>query len=606
MNTYSLMSRASGEAFSHEECTKDLQRLIEETTKDNYHDCIVYLLVLKEHIVEIKQEKKEEFERAFEEFKAHAKSISEEEWHRLIDKTHYITHKEEKIEENRSVFLINLVIETLIRTGAAEIERAIEVYLEEEMKDPRTQTQKNISSEIVEEILENITKLSESEQKSKMKMVSKLLTAEHIPIIMAYVHSLSKVLLISLYVNNRDVYSKLLSEFTSKAETSEEYLLLEHFPEIDIDQILQKLDKSTSIFKLLDRIIKTRLIYQDRIVDHVISYIKKGGSRTKAIGFIKDNLSSFIDKVRSIGLGCEEVLLLADKDNDLLQYVFVILHSLKNELKEKRVINYQKKEKRLSLLISAISTELSNLPEEVISRFIEYAHRTDPDLLSKICIGLFRLKQPSEELVDILTKIVSNKKEKTTTSFVFTSLPYLKERQKYELIEEYLVDDVSLTLFLRMIRPEDIFMYAHGIDDARTDTEDRHTGEKILNLCWNRPEVFTDRVISLSLENIVKMRKISSMFGTTVRKCLKKHTNMKPFVVNLVKREWKRLFAENKKEITKVLELLGVGALEILLSIEEKEMCEILKESKELKERMEEYLSKQPKYIREKYKRAIQ
>ncbi|KAI5189221.1 hypothetical protein NEMIN01_0387 [Nematocida minor] len=612
MNAFLMSPQCSG-SFTYDDCIKDIKKLTEETEEHNYHYCIVYLLVLKEQIVEITPEKKEEFESAFQNLKKHAKKISDKEWHSLIENASYITHKEEKIEENRSSSLINLVIETLIRTSSADIERAIEVYLEEEMKDPRTQTQKSVSSEIIEEILENISKLPEKEKRQKIRTVSKLLKKEHTPILIKYVHSLSKVLLLSLYLTNKKVYNSLHDEFFKKAETPEEYALLEHFPQLDLPQILRLLHKNSSIFKLLDRIIKTRPVHRDKIVDFVIEYISSGGSRTKSINFIKDNLSCFIDKVQSIGLGCEEVLLLSQSDPSLLNYAFTIMHSLKVELKEKRVANAQKKERRLSLLISALATELSSLSApattdsssdsspstdrslDTVSAFVKEAHKTDPDLLSKVCIALFRMHPPAAELVSTLSVLVQSN---TTRSFVFTALPYLDNSQKFTLLQEYLTDDVSLTLFLRMLQPVDIFVHAHTLPPG--------DASRVLGLCWGRPDVFTDRVVSSALGEVCRGDHLPPVFSRTVRDALQAHANMRPFIAGLMKREAPRLLAESAGEVVKILEALKEGAIEVCLCMTEEELPLVLRKSRDIAKRFREYLRTQPRHIREKYREITQ
>ncbi|EIJ94619.1 hypothetical protein NEPAR06_0111 [Nematocida parisii] len=594
-----LMNRISGKSIEYPGCMQDIKELIGGTSKDNYYYCIVYILLLKEQIINIPETERDrtEFEDVFRRLKVHAKTIAGEEWGSMIDNSTYTIYKEEKSEENRVEILINLVIETLIRTSTADMERQVDAYLQEEINDPRTETktQKNVSQDVIEEILCNLTKLSDRDVKGQVGIVTPLLSEEHIPIILKYLKSLSKVILLSLYLNNKPVYDALQKEFIRK-ESSNDLIALVDFPEIDIDGLLSRLYKSSSVFKTLDIIIKTRLIHRDKIVSTVIEYIKTG-SRTKSIHFIRENLECFLGIIPEIGLGCEEVLLLAERNKVLLNHAFKMMAEIKSEMKDKKrkPVNSQKKEKRLSNLISALASELSNGTDTEIVNFIVPSHEIDADMLSKVCIGLFKAKQPSDTVKEVLSELVT---EDTTTSFVFTVMPYLKDVQKYKLMGKYLVDDVSLSLFTRIIKkPEDIFIYAHTLD---TDT-----GNRIIQLCFTKPEIFTDRILSVAIEEMSKMEVLPILFMETVRNSLKLFSNMKPFLVNLIKREWSRLFRNNQNELIILLESIGMPATEILLSIDEDHFMIILNESHTLKKRMTEYLIKQPMYIQNKYKTLL-
>ncbi|KAI5142621.1 hypothetical protein NEPAR04_1544 [Nematocida parisii] len=594
-----LMNRISGKSIEYPGCMQDIKELIGGTSKDNYYYCIVYILLLKEQIINIPETERDrtEFEDVFRRLKVHAKTIAGEEWGSMIDNSTYTIYKEEKSEENRVEILINLVIETLIRTSTADMERQVDAYLQEEINDPRTETktQKNVSQDVIEEILCNLTKLSDRDVKGQVGIVTPLLSEEHIPIILKYLKNLSKVILLSLYLNNKPVYDALQKEFIRK-ESSNDLIALVDFPEIDIDGLLSRLYKSSSVFKTLDIIIKTRLIHRDKIVSTVIEYIKTG-SRTKSIHFIRENLECFLGIIPEIGLGCEEVLLLAERNKVLLNHAFKMMAEIKSEMKDKKrkPVNSQKKEKRLSNLISALASELSNGTDTEIVNFIVPSYEIDADMLSKVCIGLFKAKQPSDTVKEVLSELVT---EDTTTSFVFTVMPYLKDVQKYKLMGKYLVDDVSLSLFTRIIKkPEDIFIYAHTLD---TDT-----GNRIIQLCFTKPEIFTDRILSVAIEEMSKMEVLPILFMETVRNSLKLFSNMKPFLVNLIKREWSRLFRNNQNELIILLESIGMPATEILLSIDEDHFMIILNESHTLKKRMTEYLIKQPMYIQNKYKTLL-
>ncbi|OAG30868.1 hypothetical protein NEIG_00352 [Nematocida sp. ERTm5] len=594
-----LMNRISGKSIEYPGCIQDIKELIRGTSKNNYYYCIVYILLLKEQIINIPETERDrmEFEDVFRRLKVHTKTIAGEEWSSMIDNSTYTIYKEEKSEENRIEILINLVIETLIRTSTADMERQVDTYLQEEINDPRTETktQQNVSQDVIEEILCNLTKLSDKDVKGQVGIVTPLLSEEHIPIILKYLKNLSKVILLSLYLNNKPVYDALQKEFIRK-ESSNDLIALVDFPEIDINGLLSRLYKSSSVFKTLDIIIKTRLIHRDKIVSTVIEYIKTG-SRTKSIHFIRENLECFLSIIPEIGLGCEEVLLLAEKNKVLLNYAFKMMAEIKSEMKDKKrkPVNSQKKEKRLSNLISALASELSNGTDSEIINFIIPSHEIDADMLSKVCIGLFKAKQPSDTVKEVLSELVT---EDTTTSFVFTVMPYLKDVQKYKLMEKYLVDDVSLSLFTRIIKkPEDIFIYAHKLD---TDT-----GNRIIQLCFTKPEIFTDRILSVAIEEMSKMEVLPILFMETVRNSLKLFSNMKPFLVNLIKREWNRLFKNNQNELIILLESIGISVTEILLSIDEDHFMIILNESPTLKKRMAEYLIKQPMYIQNKYKTLL-
>ncbi|KAH9387489.1 uncharacterized protein NEMAJ01_2385, partial [Nematocida major] len=584
-----LMNRLCCGIFSLSACIKDIEELIERTTPENYHHCIVFLLVLKEKVVELPpaEEADSQFRAAVERLKAHTRRISAEEWAGTVESAGYIVHREEAKEEDKSALLVNLVIETLIRASTADIERAIEMYLEEKMTDPRTQLQKSTSVEIVEEILCNLAKLPEQEIKTALPAVVKLLTQEHVPTLLKYVGEIPKLLLLALYVHNRSVYSEVQKEFL-KNDSPSSLLALEDFPEVDVEEILRRLYKNSAMFRPLDRIIKTRPVYRERIVEEVVKYIPNG-SRTKTVQFVKDNVECFMEKIQEMGLGCEEVLMLAERRKELLEFAFEMMQELKMELRDrkKKPLNAQKKEKRLANLVSALSSELAAGTDGEIGHFIRAAHGIDSELLSKVCIGLFRVKPPAEELKETLSCLVKMGPEKTSASFVFTVLPYLSGAQKFELIEEYLKDDVSMTLFLRLLKPEDVLRHAHTLRKS--------AGRRVLDLAFGRTEVFTDRIVSVTIEEICRMEKLPALFMRTLKKALRAFVNIKPFLVEVLRREWRRLFQGSRADLIRLLEKLGAVSAEILLEVPEEELQEVISASETLREKVLEYVAQQPK-----------
>ncbi|KAI5181941.1 hypothetical protein NEOKW01_2091 [Nematocida sp. AWRm80] len=588
------ISRLSTGTIDPEERISSIERLIRETNKTNYHLCIAYLLIAEEQPLNISEEYEREYRRVFNALKDHAAKISSAEWVETIEKCSCKIIKEEKKEESTLDHLIDLVIEALITTSTTEIERAVESILEEDdTEDPRVQVSSSTSEEAVEEILNSLLQLPTEEAQKRVVDIAKILDNQYIEILLKYLNtSLGKILPLALYVHNPDLYDALENEFKKK-NTPKNYALLEYFPRIDIEMVIKGLYKSSGMFKPLESIMKNRPIYRSRIVEEVIDYIKTG-SRTKCILFIKNNLEYFLERIDDLGLGCEEILQLAEKNPVLLKNAIEMMSLLRVELKEKRQQNYQKKEKRLAGLISTISMYLSNLPEPEISAFIEEKYRIDPDLLSKICLGLFRQKAPGEEIKKLLSRIV---KEKTSPAFVFTVLSYLDNSDKYSLIEEYLTDDISLTLFLRVLKPENIFIYSHQLDS--------NVSQRIITLCFSKPETFTDRIVSFSIERLSEKPELPPHFAKTLQLALKAFPNMKPFIASILKKEWFRLLSNYKQDYIHLLEQVDTSAPEILLSIPYNKLESILMTSKLLKDRVEKYLERQPTYIQNNHKKVL-
>jgi len=570
-----------------------VENVVRGTSKNNCEECIAYLLVVREQSVRAGPGEKERLEALLRRLKKHALKISGEEWRLLIEEAEYTVLDREDVREERNIDrMVALVLEVLIKTSTAEIEQKVDEVLGEERREGGY-SRSNIDAEAVEEALEGLQHLSEEESRHWVGKVVKMLEEAHLPLVVRYVKgALKKVLPLALYVHRREMYDAVERELF-RATSLENFDLLEYFPKIEIENIIRGLQKNSAVFKPLGQILKKRPIHSERIVEEVIAYMKKG-SRTKSIQFVKENLPHFVRKIEKLELGCEEVLQLAEKDASLLHVAFAQMGQLRSDLKEKRQQNYSKKEKRLGSLVTVISTQLGNFLEKELLDFVEESHKKDPDLLAKICSTLFRTKQPEEQTREALSVLI---KGETSSSFVFTALPYIKEELRTGLIGKYLVDELSLVLFLRVLKPEDIFVHVHKLEEEY--------GKKIVQLCLSKPEIFTDRIISFSVARMEEGPELPPLLSYTLTNSLQVFPNMKPFLVSFIKSEWARMYAKQKKDFSKLLERLEGSAPELLLSFSEEVLASLMKTSPVLKKKTEEYLSRQPGYIQKKYKEIV-
>ncbi|KAI5189579.1 hypothetical protein NECID01_0602 [Nematocida sp. AWRm77] len=584
------LKRLAKDVVSAEEAVQGFGALEKQSTEESYHVCVAFFLIMKEQRVDATPEARGKVEKAFERMKKKALKVCPPEWRALVEETQCaFVETEGKREESRSALLINAVLETLIKASTAEIEQAVEKVLGEgEEKDPRSAKATNIDTEIVEEILGDLAHVSKEEKKKYLVLVCKSLHEAHLPALIPHLEgSLGPILPLVLYVHNRELYAKLEQEFfrTLSVRT---FGLIEYFPSVDIDAVLRGLQKSSAMFKPLEKILRTRPIYRERIVKEISEYIKKG-SRTKCVLFIKENLAFFEEQIDSLELGCEEVLQLGEKSPHLLVKAFGMMVGLKADLREKRVQNYQKKERRLGSLVSVLTSQMGNLTEEEMQEFIVEMHKADPDLLGKVCMGLFRLKAPGVSIRLTLSDLVKG----SSPGFVFVSLPYLEEEQRLKLVKSYVVDETSLLLFLRFLKPEKLFVYAHMLEHEKA--------ERIIQLCFRKPEIFTDRIVSLGLTSMIEREPLPELLLQTVSQALALFPNMKPFVISVLKTEWKRFFVHSKAQMVSILKQLDNSATELLLSFDEDVLVQLVHASSKLQARVEEYLRKQPVYIQKKY-----
>ncbi|KAI5184971.1 hypothetical protein NEHOM01_0522 [Nematocida homosporus] len=556
------------------------------------HVRVAWFLALSEQRVLGEVEERVELDKKIEELRTKVLLRSDPRWHRAVRKAKYTV--DSSLNGPVSVagveLLISTVIETLIRTSSVEIDRAVDLVLGNSAdQDPRVVRVQGTDVEIVDEILESLARLPIAEIKKRIVSIAGTLGPEHIETILSHLSGdLGRLLPTALFVHNQVVYDLLEREFF-KRYVVERPGMVEYFPRIDIEAVIKSLHRTSAMFRSLETIARQRPIHRARIVDEICSYIKKG-ARTKCVVFVKDNLSLFTDRIDDLGLSCEELLLLAEKRPELLQKVFIVISELKTSLKEKRQQNHQKKEKRLSSLIAVTAAQLGSLPEETVEQFILEGAAKDPDLLARLCLGLFRLQPPGPQVRRALAKLAA---AGSPPALVFAALPYLEDQQRLRLVKRYLVDDVSLVLFLRVVRPEDLLVHAHGLeaDSAR----------RIIKLCLQRPEAFPDRTVSLALAQMEEFHPLPELFVSTVEAALEAFPNMKPFIVTLIRRTWERLFTANPKGTVRLLERLEAASPELLLSFSEAAIREVLATSEVLRDRLETYLRKQPKYIQSKY-----
>ncbi|KAI5170789.1 hypothetical protein NEFER03_0248 [Nematocida sp. LUAm3] len=555
-----------------------MEYLLENTEKKNIEVAIGYFLAVHDQTIIVPQKKIKTLHNVFSKLKEHVLSIANDEWKNTIENTEYVPlssgeKKEEEQKESTETLLINFLIETLITSTTAEIEKAIDNLMEEtEEMDPRSTKSKDVDIEIMEEILENMSKLPIDEVKKKYAVpISQQMEKKHVGLLLKYIKGdLAKTLPLALYIHNPEIYEKVEKEFFRRI-SQDKHKAIEYFPHIDIDILLRALGKSSTVLKPLDKIIKARPVYREKIVEGICEYIKKG-SRVKTLQFIKDNISYFLEKIDNLNLGCKEVLLLAERESFLLYKAFDMMAEMKSSLKDKKKQNYIQKEKKLTELISIIITQLGNLSREKIDGFIKETHSKDSELLSKVCFGLFRLKAPETETKNEIFSIVS---KGSSSSFAFMVLPYLDEEQRCSLIEKYLVDEMSLSLFLRILSPESILLQAHYLP---TDSATR-----LIDIAFSYPELFPDRTVSSVFSKLEERVPISPLLLQSMSRCLDAFPNMKPFILSIIKNSGERFLSEQKKELLSLLKKLNLSPEEIQKALGSAFYDKIAKKSKESK-----------------------
>lgn len=546
----------------------------------NPHLCLAYLLASKDQIVSAPESAWKRISLLFGTLKESLLGRCSPAWTDLITSSECTL--EERKEENKRDSWIALVLETLIKTTTSEIERVVDEVLGSpaaeggpDASDPRVPVStKSISGEVLKEILRSLGSAPvEKSRRAFILPVVKMLSEEHIPVITRHLRGeVAKPFLLAVFIHRRSIYHALEKE-ALRSDSD----LVRSLPRPNLDLLLSLLSRSPRALKHLEEVLRCRPIYQERVVEGISSYLRKG-SRTRAVAFIRDNFPYFADALDGLGLSCEEVLTVAEKNPHLLAKVFVQIAEVKALLRERQG-NVQKKEKRISALVSVLVAQLASADEACLAEFIKLSCAYDSDLLSRVCLTLFRAAPPTDRIKKVLYLLCAGAGA-PSVSFVFMSIYYLEEREKLQFVGGYLVDDLSLSLFIRSVTPEKIFICAHFQEESIC--------RRIVKLCLGRTETFTDRLVSSCITRLEESSSLPALFLWTVLEALEAFPNMKPFVTGLAKRVWRRVLGgerEERRRLSLLLERLEDAGADLLLSFPEEEIASITEDSEYLRQR---------------------
>lgn len=605
-----VIMRACKEKVQEKDVEKALEILLDIYNKNKVSDTLAYLLASNEQtVISASKEEAEKIIQMHSSLKDKALKDSAPEWREALESIS-IKIVEQKKESNTltKAALIECVIEALIATSAAEIEKAVDLFLGTQRADPRLPETQNLHSEVIREALKILTQIpAERAKDAYIIPVVKMLDVSHAPILIEYLSNTTgsvsapsntsagdtatetaniSAFLLAVFVHNKRLYSELEKEIKNLSPSAiSSFIGL--FPKIDIDTLLDGLSVSPKMLTPLQEVFRRRPIHRKRISDYIITHYLKKGSRTRCLGFIRDNLEYLTDRIEEMALSCEEILLLAEKMPNLLSNAFIQISEISQEVKE-RVGNYQRKEKRASSLLSGLVNQLAQLDTPGVTEFFLSVRGGDGEILGRVSRALFRSNPPNEEIQKILIKILPE----SNSGFALSLLPFLDISYRIYLLPIYLRDDLSMSLFLRVIPPEEILVQALSMAAER--------GKEVLSLCMQRPDAFTDRSISVALTKVEK--ESPKLLSWVLKWSLETFPNMRPFVVALIKRSWKTLISSEKDEFISVLEALGEAASEVLLGLPEEAQRDVLLHSQQLRQEMDRNISTHPEYVRQKYK----
>lgn len=550
------------------------ESVIKNTSQVNYHLCVAFILALEEHHITAAEDEEQEIGSAFRRLKEHARGIAPAEWHATIERAECKVQREKKEkEEDFADVLINLAVEVLIRTSSTEIETAIAQklgstgYDEERRKDPRSLSAEDGTQCVLEEILSGLLCLAPEQVGLRAPSVARMLSVSDASLVSTYMKgAIAKYLPAALYVHNPEVYSAVqweaLAQKGGRKEKQDALApdaggsLLSYVPVIDLDRIIKELQRNSSALRLLDSVMKERPVHRERIVQEVAEYLKKG-ARTRTLMFIRDNLAHFRSVVADLQLSCEEVLHLAERDKSLLLEAFQDLVGIAKDLQEKKQPNFQRKEKRLSALITVAATHLASRTPAETCAFLRATHEKGSETLARLYSAAFRGKQQPDEVKRVLEEVLEKTK---SLALVFSLLPSLDEEKRCVSLHRHLRDEHSLSLFLRLLPPEKILFHAHFLPPERART--------VIGLCLKKPHAFTDQIVSYSVAEVArKPGEYASRQGSrgsipgvvmyTLVKALKVFPNMKPFAHSFLRREARRVSGAAKKDALDMKKILG-------------------------------------------------
>ncbi|UYI27669.1 symplekin [Encephalitozoon cuniculi] len=472
---------------------------------------------------------------------------------KLLDFTEVRGRKveEAKKEFDPLRFLIDTVFETLVKSSNAEIENTIQTYFHEKKE--------RMLPSPVSESFSLLGKIKEEDAiDASISRIVRMLDVEDSPEVLAFVSKNEKYahsFFFYAYLLNRDVYESMVG------------LVLEskQYFRVDIIKCLVALDVKKTVERITDEsvevlnyLIRERRIHVKEIVE-MISEQRVDVGRESILGVFRENYETLKDYASCFRLSGQE-LIEVSRSND----------------------------QALPLALDAVDSQ------EAMDSFVDLLKEKEDTVVVDLVRSISD-EQKKERLIQTVLKrravrgqlrvyLLDNYME--DSRFIYSLLPYLEKSDVYKYIPDYVVDNESLNVFLKVVECSELLIFAHRISDVPKAI-------RILNLCFKSPK-FSESDFLFTLTTLEK--ELPLLIVRTLIQTLVKFPNLKNFVVSflsrLVRRNiWKQ--EEMVEGVAKCFEMIGPPAVDIILYLDPDAMSRILGKNRGLRRLCREHLKRE-------------
>lgn len=449
-------------------------------------------------------------------------------------------------EFNKQTFLINYLYELFIKTPTVEFSNSIDNFC--------NLGEREVIIDFSKILLNQINKLDEVNKKKYIKYLSGILTSPESILDFCYFNNSNldcEVLIEFLYLLNKPIYFEMLQIIYDNVKYYK-LIYIKLLPEFDVFKFTFRDDN----IEIIEFILKNKSKYLNDIVE----VINNNLSRKTIIQLYIDNYS--ILKNFNFNFIFDEIIQISLK-------VPVILHN---------IYNFITNENQKAVLYSI----LKDLDEDFVVKFLK---KNDDD----DCVGFLLTNRPLKNSL----KNYIIEKYKNNERFLYKLFIYLDKSEVLNYIERYLIDKKSLEYFLLILKPTDILINAHYLNDLTK-------GIRIIELCFNSSS-FNENDFIYALNTIENS--LPPLIIRTLILTFKKWSHLKNFTIGFLFKMINKKALNNDKlkiGVIKCLELIGISCVDVISSLSEENVRCILDKSRFLKNMcIEVAFKKENKYKKE-------
>ncbi|KAM0671613.1 symplekin domain-containing protein [Ordospora colligata] len=448
-------------------------------------------------------------------------------------------------------FLIDLVFETLVKASNAEIENSIQAHFNDEHN--------RVEINAVRESLEILCKIKEAEAvDASIARIVKMIGPEDSAEVVRFIGSNERyahTFFLYAYLMNAEAYESMAEIILESVEYFRPEIV-GGLVSIDLERVIRKVNDGS--VKILDDIIRNRQVCVEKIAELASRGLVNIG-RESVISVFKNNYGVLEKYAAQFELNVNEMIEISKANDAALGPTFIMIETAE----EMNIFVDLLKDKGDAVVIDAIEGVSDEAKKE---QFIN---------------TIIKKRMMKSQLRAYLVRSYLD-----DSRFVYRLLPYLEKADVYRHISNYVVDEESLNVFLKVIECSELLIFAHKISDVKK-------ASRILDLCFRSPKfVESDFLFTLkTLEN-----EPSPLVIQTLIQALTMHPGLKNFVISFLSRLCRRDIWKNEElvaEIMKCLKMLDTVCVDIIMCMNEEAMYKVLSRSNKLKTYCTDYLAMQ-------------